>query len=109
MAGGSFAFSGYITAMKCAVRRALFALVLVATGCTSPPPSGAPQPVVSAVQKIAGDALLTTAVKAKLIALDPDSTTSLGVKVVDGVATLRGAVRTPEARARTLAAARSVP
>lgn len=61
------------------------------------------------MQKIAGDALLTTAVKAKLIALDPDSTTSLGVKVVDGVATLRGAVRTPEARARTLAAARSVP
>ena len=67
------------------------------------------QPAITQVRAIANDALLTTAVKAKLITVDINSTASLGVKVSGGVATLTGAVRTPAARAKTVAAARSVP
>jgi hyperosmotically inducible protein len=88
-------------------RPAALVLGLLATGCTAPPPSG-PQPQSTQFEKLATDALLTTAVKAKLIAVDPDSTASLGVSVSDGVATLRGAVRSPHARTVTVAAARSV-
>ncbi len=68
-----------------------------------------PQPTVTQVEAIANDALLTTEVKAKLITVDVNSTASLGVRVSGGVATLTGAVRTPAARAKTVAAARSVP
>jgi osmotically-inducible protein OsmY len=82
-------------------------LVLAVTGCTNSLSNG-PQPTVTQVEAIANDALLTTAVKAKLITVDINSTASLGVHVSNGVATLTGSVRTPAARAKTVAAARSV-
>jgi len=88
---------------------ALFAagLALAVAGCSS---SGqnAPGPTVTQVEALANDALLTTELKAKLITVDINSTTSLGVHVSEGVATLTGAVRTPDARAKSVAAARSV-
>lgn len=85
---------------------ALLALLALA-GCTSPA-TNAPQPAVTQLEHAANDALLTTTVKAKLITIDIDSTTSLGVHVNGGVATLTGAVRSNAARERDLAAARSV-
>jgi osmotically-inducible protein OsmY len=63
---------------------------------------------VTQVEKLANDAFLTTAVKAKLITIDVNSTTSLGVRVANGVATLTGSVRTAAERARDVAAAGSV-
>jgi hyperosmotically inducible protein len=85
---------------------ALAALIPLA-GCSSPP-ANAPAPTVTQLEGDANDALLTTEVKAKLITVDIDSTASLGVHVNHGVATLTGAVRTSAARARTVAAAKSV-
>jgi hyperosmotically inducible protein len=82
-------------------------LALAVTGC-SDSAQNAPQPTVTQVEGIANDALLTTEVKAKLITVDINSTASLGVHVAHGVATLTGSVRTPAARAKTVAAARSV-
>jgi hyperosmotically inducible protein len=83
-------------------------LVLAVSACTGSS-QNAPGPSVTQVEAIANDALLTTEVKAKLITVDVNSTASLGVHVAGGVATLTGAVRTPAARAKTVAAARSVP
>jgi osmotically-inducible protein OsmY len=83
--------------------------VLAALAACSSPPTNVPAPDVTKLTGAASDALLTTAVKAKLITVDIDSTASLGVHVVDGVATLTGAVRTASARARTVAAAKTVP
>jgi hyperosmotically inducible protein len=90
--------------------RTLLATVfaLAAAGCSSPI-QNAPAPTVTQVEQFANDALLTTAVKAKLITVDINSTATLGVRVSGGVATLTGTVRTAAARAKTLAAARSVP
>jgi len=88
---------------------ALFAAGVAAalTACTGSL-QNAPQPTVTQVEGMANDALLATEVKAKLITVDINSTASLGVHVSGGVATLTGAVRTPAARAKTVAAARSV-
>jgi osmotically-inducible protein OsmY len=83
-------------------------LVLLPLGACSNPPPNLPQPSATKLEGAANDALLTTEIKAKLITVDIDSTASLGVHVNDGVATLTGAVRTPAARAKTVAAARSV-
>ena len=80
---------------------------MAASGCSSSI-RNAPAPTVTQVEQIANDAFLTTAVKAKLITVDINSTASLGVHVEAGVATLTGSVRDSEARAKTLAAARSV-
>jgi hyperosmotically inducible protein len=93
--------------MKHALALLAASLALTATGCSSSIQSG-PQPTVTQVEGIANDALLTTEVKAKLITVDINSTASLGVRVSGGVATLTGSVRTPAARAKTVAAARSV-
>jgi osmotically-inducible protein OsmY len=82
-------------------------VVVAFTACTGSL-RNAPQPTVTQVEGIANDALLATEVKAKLITVDINSTASLGVHVSRGVATLTGAVRTPAARAKTVAAARSV-
>jgi osmotically-inducible protein OsmY len=87
-------------------RAGFLLLALVAAGCSSPPPN-LPAPNATQLQHAANDALLTAAVKTRLIAVDPDSTTSLGVSVHDGVATLRGRVRSQQARERDLATARS--
>jgi hyperosmotically inducible protein len=82
-------------------------LTLAAAGCSSGT-QNAPQPTVTQVEQIANDALLTTEVKAKLITVDVNSTASLGVHVSHGAVTLTGSVRTAAARAKTVAAARSV-
>lgn len=92
--------------MKHALPLLAASLALAAAGCSSS--GNAPQPTVTQVEAIASDALLTTEVKAKLITVDINSTASLGVHVANGVATLTGSVRTPSARAKTVAAARSV-
>jgi hyperosmotically inducible protein len=96
----------YKVAMKHPLALLAASLVLAAAGCSSS--QNAPQPTVTQVEAIASDALLTTEVKAKLITVDINSTASLGVHVANGVATLTGSVRTPAARAKTVAAARSV-
>lgn len=84
------------------------ATIVVAAGCSSGP-QNAPQPTVTQLEAAATDAFLTTAVKTKLIAVDIDSATALGVHVVHGVASLTGSVRSPAARSRDVAAARTVP
>jgi hyperosmotically inducible protein len=93
--------------MKHALPLLAASLALAAAGCSSSTQNG-PQPTVTQVEAIATDALLTTEVKAKLITVDINSTASLGVHVAGGVATLTGSVRTAAARAKTVAAARSV-
>jgi len=82
-------------------------LALALTGCSSSS-QNAPGPTVTQVEAIANDALLTTEVKAKLITVDINSTTSLGVHVSNGVATLTGTVWSAATRASMVAAARSV-
>ena len=94
------------------IRERAFALALLALASLadcSGQSQNAPAPNVTQLEGAANDALLTTAVKAKLITVDIDSTASLDVHVRQGVATLSGAVRTRGARIRTVAAARSVP
>ncbi len=93
--------------MKRALLPLVAAVALAGAGCSSSI-QNAPAPTVTQVEGIATDALLTTEVKAKLITVDVNSTASLGVHVSGGVATLSGAVRTASARAKTVAAARSV-
>jgi hyperosmotically inducible periplasmic protein len=93
--------------MKRALLPLAATLILTAAACSNST-QNAPGPAVTQVEAIANDALLTTEVKAKLITVDVNSTASLGVHVSGGVATLTGSVRTPAARAKTVAAARSV-
>jgi osmotically-inducible protein OsmY len=93
--------------MKIALSLLAAGLVAAATGCSSST-RNAPQPTVTNVEALATDAFLTTAVKAKLITIDVNSTATLGVRVANGVATLTGSVRTAAERARDLAAARTV-
>lgn len=83
-------------------------VVLAAAGCAGSS-QNAPGPAVTQVEAIAGDALLTTEVKAKLITVDINSTASLGVHVAGGVATLTGSVRSAAIRAKAVAATRSIP
>jgi hyperosmotically inducible protein len=96
-----------MAAMKHALPLAAASLALALAGCSSAP-QNAPAPNFTQMEAAAGDALLTTEIKAKLITVDINSTTSLGVRVADGVATLSGTVRTPADRGRMVAAARSV-
>ena len=97
----------YNVTMKHALTLPAAAFALMLAGCSSST-QNAPQPTVTQVEAIANDALLTTEVKAKLITVDVNSPASLCVHVSGGVATLNGSVRTPAARAKTVAAARSV-
>lgn len=97
----------YNVAMKHVLPLFAATVALAAAGCSSSN-RNAPAPTVTQVEAMANDALLTTEVKAKLITVDINSTASLGVRVSHGVATLTGSVRTPAARAKTVAAARSV-
>lgn len=88
--------------------RTLAALLLAAAlaGCSGKLDN--PQPQLSAATATLKDGLVVAAVKAKLTADDPDSATTLGVSAHAGVVTLRGSVRTADARAKAVAAARSV-
>ena len=54
------------------------------------------------------DGLVLAEVKAKLTRVDPDSVTTLGVTVRDGVVDLKGTVRDAAHRARDVATARTV-
>ncbi len=97
----------YNLGMKPAFPLAAASLALALAACSSAP-QNAPAPNFTQVEAAAGDALLTTEVKAKLITVDINSTTSLGVRVSGGVATLSGTVRSTAIRAQMVAAARSV-
>jgi osmotically-inducible protein OsmY len=82
--------------MRCAL--ALCA-ALVVSGCTAPAPDRAPGPLqTKPATTVLRDALILSAVKARLTAEYPDSTTSVGVWVDDGVVTLRGTVRDAKTR-----------
>jgi osmotically-inducible protein OsmY len=91
------------------VRHALaLAAALLLAGCTGasqrvPEPFGTLPPAAALK-----DALILTGVKAALIAVDPDSTTTLGVSVRGGVVTLRGTVRSAALRAKDVSEARKV-
>ncbi len=95
--------------MKHALPLLLAGLALTMTACGGDSSQNSPQATETQVKAVANDAFLTTAVKAKLITVDINSTASLGVKVIDGVATLSGSVRTAAARSKTVAAAKTVP
>jgi osmotically-inducible protein OsmY len=88
--------------------RLALALTLVLAGCAGGT-QNAPSPQLSAAATVVKDSALLAAVKAKLIATDPDSATSLGVAVHDGVVTLRGTVLSAAARTRDVQDAKSVP
>ncbi|HEX3548895.1 MAG TPA: BON domain-containing protein [Candidatus Elarobacter sp.] len=92
------------------MRRALaLAAIVLLAGCTGSGSSDrAPQAVASAATSTLKDALILSAVKAALIAEDPDSTTSVGVGASNGVVTLRGTVRSAAIKSRFAARARSV-
>ena len=77
----------------------VLAAALALSACTAPAPDTAPgaQPTRPATT-VLRDALITTAVKARLTAEYPDSTTSVGVSVTDGVVALRGKVRDDKTR-----------
>jgi osmotically-inducible protein OsmY len=94
------------------VLAAALAATAVLAGCTSNTTTTTiqvPQPFGSRpATEVLRDGLILTAVKAQLTALDPDSATSLGVSVRDGVVRLRGTVRDAGALAKDVAAARRV-
>jgi osmotically-inducible protein OsmY len=89
----------------------LLLALLLPIACTTPPSAtstgSGTQPNASTLQALANDALVATTIKAKLIALDPDSATAINVAVANGVATIGGTVRTVGARAQVIATARS--
>jgi osmotically-inducible protein OsmY len=82
------------------VRGALaLAAALALSGCTAPAPDRAPGPLqTKPATTVLRDALILSAVKARLTAEYPDSTTSVGVSVDNAVVTLRGTVRDAKTR-----------
>ncbi len=81
------------------MRALVLVTALVLSACTAPAPDNAPGPVrTRAATTVLRDALILSAVKARLTAEYPDSTTSVGVSVADGVVTLRGRVRDAKTR-----------
>jgi hyperosmotically inducible protein len=91
--------------------KAAFALAaaLALAACNVPARERSPEPgPTRAATDMLRDSLVQAAVKATLVADDPDSTATVGVSVVDGVATLRGTVKDGATRARLGAAAAKV-
>ena len=91
--------------------RAAFALaaVLALAACGGPAQERSPEPgPTRAATDVLRDSLILAAVKATLIADDPDSTATVRVSVANGVATLRGTVKDAATRARLGAAAARV-
>ncbi len=90
------------------MKRALaLAAALLVTGCTGSSQQKMPEPFgTRAATAVLRDALVLSAVKAKLVGDDPDSTISVGVAVTDGVVTLRGTVHDKAIRGRLVADAR---
>jgi hyperosmotically inducible protein len=93
--------------MEVRYRALLAAGVLLIAGCSGTP-ANSPGPTATQVRQAANDALLVAEIKGKLIGVDPNSATSVGVSVHDGVATLTGTVRTAQARTQSVAVARGV-
>lgn len=86
----------------------LLALAILA-GCGGGNDEKAPQPFgTRSATEVLRDGVIGAAVKAKLTGDDPDSATTLGVGVRDGVVTLRGSVRDDAARSRVVTSARTV-
>lgn len=82
---------------------ALAAAVLVA-GCTGNSQQKVPEPFgTRAATTVLRDTLILSAVKARLTAEYPDSATSVGVSVANGVVTLRGTVRDAATRKHLVA------
>jgi len=92
------------------VTRALaLAAALLLAACTAPAPEKAPEPgATRAATADLEDALISAAVKAALVAHDPDSTTNVRVAVRDNVVTLRGTVKDSKTRARLVEVAGEV-
>ena len=89
------------------MRRALaFAAALAVAGCAQPPQQAPRSEQTRAPTTVLRDALILAAVKAKLIGDDPDSTTTVGISVTDGIVTLRGSVHDAGVRRRLVASAR---
>lgn len=87
---------------------ALAAAVVTLTGCAGvaqkiPEPFG-----TRPAEYVLRDGATLLAVKAKLTEIDPDSTTTLGVSVRDGVVELHGTVRDAAHKQRDVAAARKI-
>ena len=83
------------------------AVALIA-GCTGNSEQKMPEPFgTRAATAVLKDALTLSAVKAKLVGDDPDSTLTLRVSVTDGVVTLRGTVHDAAIRRKVVAAARA--
>jgi len=83
------------------------ALVLVASallaGCTSSDRQKAAEALTTpAAGEVLQDALILAAVKAGLVAHDPDAATGVGVSVSRGVVTLRGVVKDAKLRERLI-------
>jgi osmotically-inducible protein OsmY len=77
-------------------------------GCTGNSQEKVPEPFgTRAATAVLKDALTLSAVKAKLIGDDPDSTLTLRVSVTDGVVTLRGTVHDAAIRRKVVADARA--
>ena len=78
------------------------------TGCTENSQQKMPEPFgTRAATDVLRDALTLSAVKAKLIGDDPDSTITLRVSVTAGVVTLRGTVHDAAIRRKVVADARA--
>jgi osmotically-inducible protein OsmY len=87
------------------VSRALaLAAALVLAACTANAPDNAPGPQRTRdATTVLRDTLIMSAVKARLTAEYPDSTTSVRVSVAGGVVTLRGTVRDANTHAHIVA------
>ena len=81
---------------------------MFAAGCSNTTTTSSPGPAVTAAKQAANDAFLVATIEAKLIGVDPNSATTVGVAVHDGVATLRGTVKTVAIRTRVAATAHEV-
>lgn len=81
---------------------AAFCVAIVA-GCVDGRVQATPPPELRPATNVLRDTLVRSAVKAALIADDPDSTTTVGVAVNDGVVTLTGTVRDAGTRGRFVA------
>ena len=99
---------GYVSDMDRPFRVAFALVAFFATGCSNATTSNSPGPTVTAAKQAANDALLVATIEAKVIGVDPNSATTVGIAVHDGVATLRGTVKTVAIRTRVAATVREV-
>ncbi|HEY6234989.1 MAG TPA: BON domain-containing protein [Candidatus Elarobacter sp.] len=95
-------------ARSVAAAAVLAGAVALIAGCTGSSEQKTPEPFgTRAATAVLKDALTLSAVKAKLVGDDPDSTLTLRVAVNDGVVTLRGTVHDAAIRHKVVADARA--